>query len=106
MVRIHGCAETEWTIYRNEWEFRWRRYWSRRMYDKTTNICATSTYYLDYVQNYFLFGNPLKISTKNYFILPNIAFTGTGDKPENMPCIPEHIKSLISNEHITFHACQ
>lgn len=72
VCRVHGCAETEWILFRRRPLYLLRRWPTRVLFRRLRVITATSPFYVRFVQERFLGGNPLAIAAKHYDVIPNI----------------------------------
>lgn len=71
-VRVHATAETEWVLYRDNYQYRARRAATRRFFREASAIFTTTPYYADFVRVRFLDNNPLLASSKTWGIVPNV----------------------------------
>ncbi len=72
VCRVHGCAETEWILFRRRPLYLLRRWPTRALFRRLRLVTATSPFYVQFVQERFLGGNPLAIAAKQYDVIPNI----------------------------------
>jgi glycosyltransferase involved in cell wall biosynthesis len=71
IVRIHACAETEWTLFREDLHYKWRRPIIRSFIKNVRNILSTTPYYLEFTKHWYLSDDPLRIAKKRFFVVPN-----------------------------------
>lgn len=101
VVRVHGCAETEWLLWRNEHGYRIKRWPTRRFFETAHNIFATTAYYLEFVRKFFLDENALRAAGKCFQVIPNIVLPSTG-RPGQEKVVPQALRALLDGEHVVF----
>jgi len=73
-IRIHAATETEITVFEKGFYHRVRYFFIKKIFKKIRFILSTSSYYLDFVNKYYLNENPLIIGKKIEAVIPNIIY--------------------------------
>ncbi len=108
IIRIHATTETEIAIWSTRLYDRFNSFFTKLFLKRSRWILSTSKYHLDFYKKYFLKDNIIKISQKNYFILPNIiekekVFLNKDDllKKYNI-CLADNEKIIFSLGRLNF----
>lgn len=72
IVRIHGCAETEWALYRKTRYYRQKKHLTRWLLRSVRNIFSTTSYYIEFIKRTYLEQNPLLTAEKYFDVIPNV----------------------------------
>lgn len=101
VVRVHGCSETEWLLWRNEYGYRMKRWPTRRFFEKAHNIFATTAFYVDFVKKFFLDENVLRAAGKHFHVIPNIVSPSRAWLGQE-EIVPQALRDLLGGERIVF----
>lgn len=101
VVRVHGCSETEWLLWRREHGYRTKRWPTRRFFHEAHNIFATTAFYLEFVKKFFLDEDVLHAASKSFQVVPNIALSSSS-RSALEEVVPQALRVLLDGERIVF----
>lgn len=104
VVRVHGCAETEWVLWRNEHGYRVKRLPTKRFFRQVSSIFATTPFYLEFVRKFFLNDDALCAAGKWFQVIPNIVLPSTdpSERNDGAGAVPQTLRALFDRERIVF----
>jgi glycosyltransferase involved in cell wall biosynthesis len=76
VLRVHGCAETEWTLFRRHPHWILNRMPTRSFIRRVPIIFSTTQFYLEFVRRHYLDDNTVLLSEKYTGVIPNTVWFG------------------------------